>query len=148
MCFSAGPFWGERRKQRYCNSKNKLLLHLKVAENLKPLCNSCWDFMSTNTQISHTDITHLHTPSHCVHVWVKYVRCVLEVRDNVPETHAVLLSCTLRSIDLCLIYSFATLPSHLFICTAAKLSSYFSFFFCHPLTFVSLCQSGTARPAW
>ena len=56
--------------------------------------------MCTNTHIKHRC-----RPSHSVHVRVKYVRCVLEVSDNLSETHAVLFSCTLSSALFCLIYS-------------------------------------------
>lgn len=46
------------------------------------------------------------TPSRSAHVRVKYVRCVLEVSDNLSETHAVLFSC---AAVLWLIYSSAPL---------------------------------------
>lgn len=135
VCFYQ-QIWSETEKWRDCTSKNKLCLHLTRKENLKPVCNSCWDFMCTDTHIKHH-----HTPSHSVHVRVNYVRCVSEVSDNLSKTHAVLLRCTLRSAVLPLIYSFAPLcASRFFICAAAKLCSYFSFFFYQPppLLFLSL----------
>lgn len=70
-----------------------------------------------------THIKHHHTPSPSVHVRVKYVRCVLEVSDNLSKTHAVLFGCTLRSSHLCLSYScalFCPIP-FLYLCCCQTL---------------------------
>lgn len=41
------------KNRRGCTSQNKLRLHLTKEENLKPVCNSCWDFLCTNRHIQH-----------------------------------------------------------------------------------------------
>lgn len=75
-----------------------------------------------------THIRQQHTPSHSVRVGVKYARCVLEVSDNSSKTHAVLFGWTLCSAASHL-FPCTSLPSHFFMRAAAKLYSYFSFFF-------------------